>query len=143
MSRPRGLEELEQRNSFGWIDNNVKAEYRQLIFAIPNGGSRSKKEVIGKNGKKIIISPEGIRFKRQGVRRGIPDIFTSIPISPYHGLYIEVKSKDGDLSPFQESFIDIASKLNYRCVVAYGYLEVIKAIKDYLPDEYFCIKIRR
>jgi hypothetical protein len=110
--KPRRLEELEQTRFISWVNNYFKPEYAQLIFAVPNGGSRSKKEVVGRDGKRRMISLEGARLKAQGVRRGIPDVPVSIPSGGFHGLFIEFKKPDGGVvSNEQKMFMITAESL--------------------------------
>ena len=52
-----------------------------LLFHIPNGGSRSK--------------AEAGRFKAEGVKAGVPDLFLPVPRGEYHGLFIELKRRQG------------------------------------------------
>ena len=47
-----------------------------LIYAIPNGGSRNK--------------IEAAHLKRQGVKAGVPDLFLPVARQGKHGLYIEI-----------------------------------------------------
>lgn len=48
-----------------------------LIFAIPNGGKRSK-------------ATAG-RLKAEGVKAGVPDLFLPLARNGYHGLFLELK----------------------------------------------------
>lgn len=73
-----------------------------LIFAIPNGGSRSK--------------ASAGRFKAEGVVPGIPDLFI-----PAKGLWIEMKRvKGGALSPEQKAMMQYLESVGYRAIVCKG-----------------------
>lgn len=134
--KPRSKsEELEQGRLIGWIDNHVREEYRQLIFAIPNGGSRGGiVEYRKKDGKIGKFSLEAVALKKMGVRAGIADIFGSIPAKNFHGIYVEQKSATGKLSPEQKKFKDMVERLGYRYVVCRSYLEAVAALKEYFHD---------
>ena len=58
-----------------------------IIYAIPNGGYRHLKEAV--------------RLKAEGVLAGIPDLFIAEPRGGWHGLYVEVKKRNGKLSKDQ------------------------------------------
>src|SRR5690554_620263 len=72
-------EDQEQAWLFQWARRNEK-EIPELarLFAIPNGGHRSKRTAA--------------LLKLTGVKRGVPDIFLPLPRNGYHGLWIELKS---------------------------------------------------
>jgi len=61
--------------------------YNYVLFAIPNGGNRSK--------------ATGAILKSEGALAGVADLFLSVPKVTYtetttkHGLFIEMKTKDG------------------------------------------------
>jgi len=73
-----------------------------LIFAIPNGGGRSK--------------ASAGRLKAEGVVPGIPDLFV-----PAKGLWIEMKRvKGGALSPEQKAMMQYLESVGYRAIVCKG-----------------------
>lgn len=117
----RNLESKLQESCVKWFDAQYP-EYRQLLFAIPNGGARN------------VIT--GAMLKRQGVRKGIPDLFLSIPQvkTNWHinGLYIEFKAGKGKLTEEQETFQILAMKNGYRCEVIRDFDSFKKLIEDYL-----------
>ena len=92
-------EHEEQRELVRWFRQfhpNV------LIFAIPNGGGRSK--------------ASAGRLKAEGVVPGIPDLFV-----PAKGLWIEMKRvKGGALSPEQKAMIQYLEEVGYRAIVCKG-----------------------
>lgn len=94
-------------------------------FAIPNGGGRSKREAG--------------RLKAEGVRKGVSDIFVSIPLHERYagsaGLYIEMKSMVGRVSPEQQAWIDDSRALGYSAVVCYSADEAFSAWKGYVDLE--------
>ena len=86
------LESQEQSAYFDWL---AKAHPREArwIHAIPNGGSRHP--------------AEARNLKRQGVKKGVSDIFVPYARHGRHGLYIEMKRKKGGrISPEQRSIWD-------------------------------------
>lgn len=100
---------------------------RDLLYAIPNDGKRS------------IIT--GAKFKRRGLRPGMPDICLPYPSNVYHALYIELKTKTGKPTPAQ---LDCIAKLNRAgnlAVIAYGWEHAWQIITDYLQTKTMKIKI--
>ena len=82
--------------------------------------------------------------KAEGMISGISDLFLPLPLGKYAGLYIEMKkqktatSAKGVLSQNQKDFLDYANSVGYKAVVAYGAIEAIGYIKEYLgiKDKY-------
>ena len=76
--------------------------------------------------------------KAEGMISGISDLFLPLPLGKYAGLYIEMKkpktatSAKGVLSQNQKDFLDYANAVGYKAVVAYGAMEAINYIKEYL-----------
>lgn len=92
-----------------------------LLFHIPNGGGRSKAEA-------------GI-FKAMGVKAGIPDLFLSVPNQNWHGLYIEMKSTGGRVSPEQKDVFKRLGDKGYAVFICRDWIEAKDAIRSYLADE--------
>lgn len=90
-----------------------------LMFHVPNGGRRDKREA-------ALMAAEG-------VRAGVPDIVLAAPSGQYHGLFIELKRrKGGKVSPAQMAWIDALNRRGYAAVVCHGFDEAIDTIKKYL-----------
>lgn len=89
-----------------------------LFFHVPNGGKRGM--------------TEAIRFKRAGVKAGIPDIIIPVARKEYHGLFIELKRKVGsNTSDNQKWWIERLNAEGFRAVICFGFEEAVLAIEDY------------
>lgn len=89
------------------------------LFAIPNGGMRH------------IVA--GMQLKAEGVRRGVPDLFLTVPAGAWHGLYVEMKrAKGGKVTAEQAAFREFASRHGYQSRVAHGHDEARGIIVEYL-----------
>lgn len=90
-----------------------------LIFAIPNGGKRSK-ATAGK-------------LKAEGVRAGVPDLFLPIARGRWHGLFIELKV-EGRKRSREQSLWHV--KLQEQCYAVYTVWDepeqAIRIIENYL-----------
>ena len=118
--RTQPTEEQEQVTVFQWAEimSNRFPELRYLMH-IPNGGLRSKSEAV--------------RFKRAGVKKGVPDLFLPVARKGYHGLWIEMKrQKGGRLSPEQKEWIDGLFNQGYLAVRCDGADEAIGMLERYL-----------
>lgn len=121
----RNLEGKLQESCISWFDY-AHPRLKQLLFAIPNGGARN------------VIT--GAILKRQGVRKGIPDLFLSIPIKVsdvstqknIHGLYIEMKFGKGKLTQEQKDFGEQVMKFGYKFEVCYSFDQFKMLIENYL-----------
>ena len=90
-----------------------------LIFAIPNGGARNE--------------VTGAMLKAEGVQAGVPDIFCAIPKGKYHGLFIEMKKREGGrVRQTQREQMEFLSSRGYKCAVCNGYNEAVAALEEYL-----------
>lgn len=109
-------EDQEQTKLCVWMEkNNI------LFFAIPNGGYRSLKEAV--------------KFKRCGVKSGIPDLCIPVPRKCYHGLYIELKRiKGGNISYNQHWWIDELTKNGYLVKICYGFEQAKTVVEEYFKD---------
>lgn len=89
-----------------------------LIYAIPNGGSRNK--------------IEAAHLKRQGVKAGVPDLFLPVARQGKHGLYIEMKRREGGrLSDYQRDWIEKLKAQGYAVAVCHGFDEAVEIIENY------------
>lgn len=88
------------------------------LYATPNGGVRN-----------ITVA---IKLKREGVQRGVPDLFLPVPKRNFHGLFIEMKSLSGRLAPDQARWLDALNERGYMAVVCRGSQAAIDTIKSYL-----------
>lgn len=95
------------------------------------------------NGIKFSSVKQAARMKSEGMVSGISDLFLPQPKiidgkMIYAGLYIELKRpkvaglQKGTLSQAQKEFIEYANSVGYKAVVAFGAMEAISIIKEYL-----------
>ena len=99
-----------------------------LMFAIPNGGKREKQQ----DRKGRWFSPTAQKLKREGVKRGIPDIFLPCARGGSHGLFIEMKAPDGKVSPEQARVHQLLREEGYAVIVCYSLESAITLITWYL-----------
>jgi len=92
----------------------------KCLFAIPNGGARH----IG----------TAIKLKAEGVTAGVSDLFLMIPSHGKHGLFLEMKQKDGKLQQNQKEFLLLAESMGYGAEVAFGFEDGVEKIKKYLQE---------
>lgn len=114
------LEDAEQRIIFQWAAMETAARPELgLLYAIPNGGKRAIKTAVA--------------LKKQGVKRGVPDMCLPVPRGGFNGLYIELKRvKGGTVSDEQGAWINALNAQGYRAVVCCGAQEAIKTIREYM-----------
>jgi hypothetical protein len=84
---------------------------------VPNGGNRNAREAA--------------KFKRMGVRAGIPDLLIFNPSGPYNGLAIELKVKGGKVRPNQKEALERFKALGWLTVVVYSFDQFEDVIEDY------------
>lgn len=117
-------EASEQSALIEWWDRQTRANPTKYgdandLLHFANGGSRDVREAAN--------------LRRQGVRRGAPDLILTIPKGKYHGLFVELKAPSGGrVSPEQRAFLKRLNDRGYRAVVARGFDEAKQEIENYL-----------
>lgn len=78
----------------------------------------------------------GSILKKMGVKPGIPDIFLAVPRyekrETFHGLFIEMKSKTGKISPAQKLSHEKLREKNYKVEVCWSFMQARVIIQTYL-----------
>lgn len=117
--RGKTSEHKEQVAYFQWVDLMAKQDSRYLnIFAIPNGGLRN-----------IVTAA---KMKKEGVRKGVPDIAIMFPAQGYHGMFLELKIKPNKPSKEQEEWIDRLMRSAYFATVCWSTEELIQTTEWYM-----------
>lgn len=102
-------EDMEQAEFIQWMRRNLPAH---RVFAIPNGGWRSKASVM--------------KLKATGVVAGVPDLMI-----PSLKTFIEMKrTKGGQVSQEQTDWIHYLQDVGYHAKVCYGKDEAVAFIKE-------------
>lgn len=111
-------EHLEQVQLVAMVEAAYPRE-AAMLFAIPNGGDRN-----------VLVA---VKLKKEGVRRGVPDMFLALPRGGWHGLFIEMKRRRGGVvSPEQAAYIEALRAQGYRAEVCKGCDEALEVLRDYL-----------
>ena len=97
------------------------------VFSIPNG-----MWVPGLAGVRLFSYIA--KMKAEGMEKGVPDLFFPIVRNGFHGLFIELKTKTGRLSPEQKEWLKTLSENGYRAICCYGATEAIAEIKNYIKE---------
>lgn len=93
-------EDIIQEKIFKWYHNNYCLKIhspQHLIFSVPNGGYRNKREAV--------------KFKSTGLIAGVSDL---IIIQPRRIIFVEVKTTTGVQSASQKRFQKIVTKLGFE-----------------------------
>lgn len=113
-------EHEEQKALFQWADaaKGTRPELR-LMYAIPNGGHRHH--------------AVAAKLKAEGVKPGVPDTCLPVARGGFHGLYVEMKRRDGGaLLPEQRAWIADLNEQGYQAECCYGWDEARAVIEEYL-----------
>lgn len=128
---PPPLERHEQETYFNWLLYQRYGNHRvsDFAFAVPNGGYVLP-------GTPVQRSIYGKAMVRQGLRKGVPDVFIEIPVKPYHGLRIEFK-RIGGASPGDDQSMWHARlrSQGYYVAVCYGFEQAKAVTLEYLKGE--------
>lgn len=104
-----------------WSQNpRIRSKYPgiELLFHVPNGGSRNK--------------IEAAHLKRQGVKPGVPDLCLPVARGQYHGLFIELKTDIGRASAEQKGWIERLNAEGYFAEVCHGWESAVRVLEWYL-----------
>jgi len=132
--RRKNEESQMQRNLIRWWSIACRGFgiHEWMLFSIPNGGGGGEKR--------------GYWLKLEGCRSGAPDLVLSVPrrkswsenptkcppTPEEHGLFIELKTPTGRLSPEQKIYHEQLSRNGYRVAVCRSLDEAVKTITEYL-----------
>ena len=115
----RRSESTEQMTLIDWCNiNTCIYPELELIYHIPNEGKRS--------------NYQGKKLKREGLKKGVPDLCLPVPRKNYHGLYIEMKYGNGRTSKEQREWINKLNEQGYKAVVCNGFEEAKETIEKYI-----------
>ena len=115
--KPRDEEHRIQCACVKWF-NLQYPEYRGLLFAVPNGGARSK-ATAGK-------------LKAEGVVAGVADLILLVPSGAFHGLCIEMKTPKGRQSDVQVEWMHLVWEMGYDYALCRSLEEFIEDVRTYL-----------
>lgn len=77
-----------------------------------------------------------IRFmKKQGIKKGHPDLMIEEPAGKYQILYLELKKIGGKLDEYQIAWLKRHIAKGHACSVSYGYYDAIYKIEKYLQGK--------
>lgn len=114
-------EHFEQCALISWWNLQARAcgLDEELLFAIPNGGYRSK--------------AGAAKLRGEGVRSGVPDLFLAAPRKGKGGLFIEMKKqKGGKIGANQKIMLEKLRRQGFSAVIACGWEEASRIIRDYM-----------
>lgn len=95
------------------------------IFAIPNANALSSQN------KQMAIRNMA-KMKKEGLRKGIPDLFIPVAKNGYHGLFIEMKRVKGSTtSKEQKEWIEKLNNNGYKAIICKGSQVAISEIENY------------
>lgn len=109
----------EQVALFNWAMLQAgKYPELDLLFAIPNGSYKS--------------ITQAMKFKREGLKPGVPDVCLPVARNGYHGLYIEMKYGKNKLSDKQIWWRNELKKQGYLVWLSYRFEDAKDIILAYL-----------
>lgn len=125
MAKPAYLvsdEDEEQKAVINWCQYNLgRWPELEYIFHVPNGEKREPWV--------------GRKLELMGVKRGVPDLMLLVPRGGFHGLLLEMKRIDknmSDLSKDQRRFLAFENVQGFATCVGFGSEDAIKKITAYM-----------
>ena len=113
---PVPTEHQEQAAVIAWCDQHRETKH---IFAIPNGCHKSM--------------PSAAKFRREGLRKGIPDLMVPVARSGFHGLFIEMKRTKGSVTSAEQlAWFSVLRREGYAAYACKGAADAIAVIELYL-----------
>lgn len=119
--KPKQSESQQQAECVAWFRAQYP-EYSLLLYAVPNGGHRSKKTAS--------------IMKHEGQLSGVPDLVLAVPANGYHGLYIEQKKRGNKPTENQLHVMAALTAQGYKCEVVYSTEEFQQVITEYLAPTF-------
>lgn len=111
----------EQVRVIQWFEAHYRDLY-PLLMAYPSGfvaGGKNKFGLINK-------------MKKEGWRKGVPDLFLALPSVDCGGLWIEMKAEKGKASQEQLEYLERLSGVGYEAHLCKGADAAIHVISEYM-----------
>lgn len=118
-AKPRHIEDDLQISIIQYWDL-IHPDDKRMLAHFANGGRRN--------------AIEAAKFKRMGVRAGIPDLILLIPNKFYPFMGIELKTAKGKQSEYQKQYQSEFERRGYKYVVVRSLDDFIKETNAYLAD---------
>lgn len=126
MTRPRDLEYQMQALFFLAVD--ADPHLRDLpIYAVPN--------FAGNYGDKLSRVVNGLRAKRSGRRKGVPDVCVDVARGGFHGLRIEFKVEGNAPKPEQDEWHQLLREHGFCVLVLYDANDAHRYLHWYLAGD--------
>lgn len=110
-----------QRTLIEWTAANRQAHPElRLLFAIPNGGQRSK-AAAGK-------------LKAEGVKAGVPDLFLPVARWGFSGLFLEMKAGEGKPTKNQKRWLADLFREGYAWAICWTWEQAAQTLVEYLTE---------
>ncbi len=112
-------EHLQQSAFFDLLRAN-EGRYPLLkwVFSVPNGGQRH-----------VAVAA---KLKREGVKRGVWDVFCGFPMAGAPGLWLEFKHGKNRLTTEQKDFQTAMEIVGYKTAVCYSWESAAEVLENYL-----------
>jgi hypothetical protein len=121
-------EDDEQKAVIQWCRaNRGRWPQLRLIYAIPNGAFLAGED-------KLDRAKRFMRLKASGVRPAVLDLNLPVARGGYIGLWIEMKSATGRVTPEQQQEINDLRAEGHRVEVCYSAREATAVIEDYMTE---------
>lgn len=112
--------------------DKFKVPELRWIHAVPNGAA------FGDEADKAGRAKRGAMMKLEGLRPGVSDIFWPVPSLNSNGLYIEMKTRVGEIRPEQKEFIAFVRKQGYTAEVRRSWYEAALLIEAHWMQSKAC-----
>jgi len=117
--RRKNTEHAIQAGYMEWVTIMARTDWRYLnIWANPNAGKRGPRAAW--------------LLKREGMKRGVPDITVAIQTPHAAGLYLEFKSEKGKPTKEQIEFLQRLNKAGYIAIIVRTLTEAMEITKDHM-----------
>ncbi|MBQ9082039.1 MAG: VRR-NUC domain-containing protein [Clostridia bacterium] len=116
-------EDQEQQNLIKWSQQpSVRGKYPELalLYHIPN--------------ERKCTPQEGARFKRMGVKPGVPDLHLPVARRGFHSLYIEMKTRSGQATENQKWWAERLGNEKNCWALCRGWQEAVSILEWYLGN---------
>ena len=114
-------ESQHQANIFKWsLQPSIRSKYPCLKLLYHTANERN------------CSAAEGANLKRQGVKKGVPDLHLPVARGPYHSLYIELKTETGNEMKEQTWWREELTAQGNFSSVCHGWEAAVRTIEWYL-----------